>query len=97
MRSLPPSGNGFNRHAADIDQQADKKRSKETTMAVRVAINGFGRIGRLVMRAAYESGSDEIELVGINDRGPVEANEQPVKLATVPGARQSVGEEKSGS
>lgn len=43
-------------------------------MAVRVAINGFGRIGRLVLRAALESGRDDIEFVTINDLGTVEAN-----------------------
>jgi glyceraldehyde 3-phosphate dehydrogenase len=43
-------------------------------MAVRVAINGFGRIGRLVLRAAYESGRKDIEFVAINDLGSVEAN-----------------------
>ena len=43
-------------------------------MAVRVAINGFGRIGRLVLRAIHESGRQDIEVVGINDLGPVETN-----------------------
>jgi glyceraldehyde 3-phosphate dehydrogenase len=43
-------------------------------MTVRVAINGFGRIGRLVLRAAYESGRTDIEFVAINDLGSVEAN-----------------------
>ncbi len=43
-------------------------------MAVRVAINGFGRIGRNVLRAVYEAGRDEIEIVAINDLGPVETN-----------------------
>ena len=43
-------------------------------MAVRVAINGFGRIGRLVLRAAYESGRKDIQFVAINDLGSVEAN-----------------------
>jgi len=43
-------------------------------MAVRVAINGFGRIGRLVLRAAYEQGRKDIEFVAINDLGSVEAN-----------------------
>jgi glyceraldehyde 3-phosphate dehydrogenase len=43
-------------------------------MTVRVAINGFGRIGRLVLRAASESRRDDIEFVGINDLGPVETN-----------------------
>ncbi len=40
-------------------------------MALRVAINGFGRIGRNVLRAAVESGRDDIEFVAINDLGPV--------------------------
>ena len=40
-------------------------------MAVRVAINGFGRIGRLALRAAIESGRDDIEFVAINDLGSV--------------------------
>src|SRR5438093_10927824 len=43
-------------------------------MAVRVAINGFGRIGRLVMRAALEHAEKQLEIVGINDLGPVETN-----------------------
>ena len=41
-------------------------------MALRVAINGFGRIGRLVLRAAHETKCEEIEIVAINDLGPVE-------------------------
>jgi glyceraldehyde 3-phosphate dehydrogenase (phosphorylating) len=43
-------------------------------MAVKVAINGFGRIGRLVLRAIIESDRSDIEVVGINDLGPVESN-----------------------
>ena len=43
-------------------------------MAVRVGINGFGRIGRLVFRAAMESGRDDIEFVAINDLGSAQAN-----------------------
>ncbi|MEE8371467.1 MAG: type I glyceraldehyde-3-phosphate dehydrogenase, partial [Sphingomonadales bacterium] len=43
-------------------------------MTVRVSINGFGRIGRLVMRAIVESGRDDIEVVGINDLGDAEMN-----------------------
>ena len=43
-------------------------------MAVRVAINGFGRIGRLVLRAILESGRKDIEVVGINDLGPIDTN-----------------------
>ena len=40
-------------------------------MAVRVAINGFGRIGRLVLRSIIESGRKDIQVVAINDLGPV--------------------------
>src|SRR4029077_5666129 len=43
-------------------------------MAIRVAINGFGRIGRNVLRAIAEAGRTDIEVVGINDLGPVETN-----------------------
>jgi glyceraldehyde 3-phosphate dehydrogenase len=43
-------------------------------MAVKVAINGFGRIGRLVLRAMIESGRDDVECVTINDLGSPEAN-----------------------
>ncbi|HUY68372.1 MAG TPA: glyceraldehyde 3-phosphate dehydrogenase NAD-binding domain-containing protein, partial [Alphaproteobacteria bacterium] len=35
-------------------------------MPIRVAINGFGRIGRLVLRAAFEKGRDDLEFVAIN-------------------------------
>ena len=43
-------------------------------MAVRVAINGFGRIGRLVLRSIIEHARHDIEVVAINDLGPVETN-----------------------
>ena len=43
-------------------------------MALRVAINGFGRIGRLVLRSIYEFGRRDIEVVAINDLGPIETN-----------------------
>jgi glyceraldehyde 3-phosphate dehydrogenase len=43
-------------------------------MAVKVAINGFGRIGRLVLRAVVESNATDIEVLAINDLGPVESN-----------------------
>jgi len=43
-------------------------------MAVRVAINGFGRIGRLVLRGIIESGRSDIEVVAINDLGSVDMN-----------------------
>ena len=41
---------------------------------IKVAINGFGRIGRLVLRAALESGRDDIEFVAVNDLAPAEQN-----------------------
>ena len=54
-------------------------------MAVRVAINGFGRIGRLVLRAAYEHKHSDIEVVGINDLGPVATNAHLLKYDSVHG------------
>jgi glyceraldehyde 3-phosphate dehydrogenase len=54
-------------------------------MAIRVAINGFGRIGRLVMRAALEHASREIEIVGVNDLGPVETNAHLLRYDSVHG------------
>jgi glyceraldehyde 3-phosphate dehydrogenase len=43
-------------------------------MTVKVAINGFGRIGRLILRAIVENGRDDIKVVAINDLGPIETN-----------------------
>src|SRR4030081_3612702 len=54
-------------------------------MAVRVAINGFGRIGRNVLRAIAESGRKDIEGVGINDLGPVETNAHLLRFDSVHG------------
>jgi len=54
-------------------------------MAVKVAINGFGRIGRLVLRAIVESGRDEIVPVAINDLGSVEANAHLFRYDSVHG------------
>ncbi|HZS82298.1 MAG TPA: type I glyceraldehyde-3-phosphate dehydrogenase [Stellaceae bacterium] len=54
-------------------------------MAVRVAINGFGRIGRLVLRAALEGKRKDIEVVGINDLGPVETNAHLLRYDSVHG------------
>lgn len=54
-------------------------------MAVRVAINGFGRIGRNVLRAIYESGRTDIEVVAINDLGPVETNAHLLRYDSVHG------------
>jgi glyceraldehyde 3-phosphate dehydrogenase len=54
-------------------------------MAVKVAINGFGRIGRLVLRAIAESGRKDIEVVSINDLGPVETNAHLLRFDSVHG------------
>ena len=54
-------------------------------MTVRVAINGFGRIGRNVLRAIYESGRTDIEVVAINDLGPVETNAHLLRYDSVHG------------
>jgi glyceraldehyde 3-phosphate dehydrogenase len=54
-------------------------------MTVRVAINGFGRIGRLVLRAIAESGRKDIEVVAINDLGPVETNAHLLRHDSVHG------------
>ncbi len=54
-------------------------------MTLRVAINGFGRIGRLVARALYESGRKDIELVAINDLATLEGNKVLLKYDSVHG------------
>ena len=54
-------------------------------MAVKVAINGFGRIGRLVLRAAYESGRRDIQFVAINDLGSIEDSAHLLQYDTVHG------------
>lgn len=54
-------------------------------MAVKVAINGFGRIGRLVLRAIVESGRSDVEVVAINDLGSVEANAHLFRYDSVHG------------
>src|SRR6187551_302960 len=54
-------------------------------MAVRVSINGFGRIGRNVLRAIYESKRTDIEVVAINDLGSVESNAHLLRFDSVHG------------
>ena len=54
-------------------------------MTVKVAINGFGRIGRNVLRAIIESGRTDIEVVAINDLGPVETNAHLFRYDSVHG------------
>ena len=54
-------------------------------MAVRVAISGFGRIGRLVARTIIESGREDLEIVAINNRGPIETAAHLFKYDSVHG------------
>lgn len=73
-------------------------------MTVRVAINGFGRIGRNILRAIHESGRKDIDVVAVNDLGPVETNAHLLRFdsvhgrfpheVTVDGDRIIVGKEK---
>ena len=55
-------------------------------MVVRVGINGFGRIGRLVLRAISESGRKDIQVVGVNDLGPIETNAHLLRFDSVHGS-----------
>ncbi|MEO0715250.1 MAG: glyceraldehyde 3-phosphate dehydrogenase NAD-binding domain-containing protein, partial [Pseudomonadota bacterium] len=54
-------------------------------MAVRVSINGFGRIGRLVLRSIIEHDRTDIEVVSINDLGPVDTNAHLLQYDSVHG------------
>jgi glyceraldehyde 3-phosphate dehydrogenase (phosphorylating) len=54
-------------------------------MSIRVAINGFGRIGRLTLRAILESGRKDIEVVAVNDLAPVETNAHLLRFDSVHG------------
>ena len=54
-------------------------------MAIKVAINGFGRIGRNILRAIVESGRTDIQVVTVNDLGPVETNAHLLRFDSVHG------------
>lgn len=54
-------------------------------MAIRIGINGFGRIGRLVLRAAYEADRRDVHIVGVNDLGPAETNARLLSYDSVHG------------
>ena len=54
-------------------------------MTVKIAINGFGRIGRNILRAIIESGRTDIEVVAVNDLGPVETNAHLLRYDSVHG------------
>jgi glyceraldehyde 3-phosphate dehydrogenase len=60
-------------------------------MTVKVAINGFGRIGRLVARAILERDDHDLELVAINDLAPAKANALLFKRDSVHGAFPGTG------
>jgi len=66
-------------------------------MAVRVAINGFGRIGRLVLRAIYESGRTDVEVVAINDLADLDTNAHLLKYDSVHGRFPGTVEAKDGN
>jgi len=57
----------------------------EFSMGLRVAINGFGRIGRNTLRAIYETGRTDIEVVAVNDSGGVETNAHLLKYDSIHG------------
>lgn len=59
--------------------------NRRLQMSVKVAINGFGRIGRNVLRAIIESGRTDIEVIAINDLGPVETNAHLLQYDSVHG------------
>jgi glyceraldehyde 3-phosphate dehydrogenase len=65
-----------------VPKNHTKERDK---MTVKVFINGFGRIGRNVLRAIIESGRTDIQVVGINDLGPVETNAHLLRYDSVHG------------
>jgi len=54
-------------------------------MTVRVAINGFGRIGRCTLRAIIESGRKDIDVVALNASGPIKSNAHLLKVDSVHG------------
>ena len=66
-------------------------------MTVRVAINGFGRIGRLVLRAVLESKRKDIQVVAINDLGPVETNAHLLRFDSVHGPFPGTVKTKEGA
>jgi glyceraldehyde 3-phosphate dehydrogenase (phosphorylating) len=54
-------------------------------MTLKIGINGFGRIGRLVLRSIVENNRDDIEIVGVNDLGPVETNAHLLQYDSIHG------------
>ncbi|MDJ0860821.1 MAG: glyceraldehyde 3-phosphate dehydrogenase NAD-binding domain-containing protein, partial [Gammaproteobacteria bacterium] len=54
-------------------------------MAIKVAINGYGRIGRNVLRAVYESGRTDVQIVAVNDLGDANTNAHLTQYDTAHG------------
>jgi glyceraldehyde 3-phosphate dehydrogenase len=73
------------RSKAGIGQKSPCNQGERRQVAVKVAINGFGRIGRLVLRAMIDSGRTDVEPVAINDLGSVEANAHLFRYDSVHG------------
>src|SRR5215470_7025228 len=67
------------------DPQPPLSSREDTTMTVRVAVNGFGRIGRNIVRAIFESGRKDIDVVAVNDLGPVETNAHLLRYDSIHG------------
>lgn len=66
-------------------------------MALKIAINGFGRIGRLTYRALLEAGRDELQLVAVNDLAPADMSAHLLKYDSVHGTLANSIEAKDGS
>jgi glyceraldehyde 3-phosphate dehydrogenase len=77
------SGNDAATHADR--RETGHETGKERFMTIKLAINGFGRIGRNVLRAIAESGRTDVEVVAINDLGPVETNAHLLRYDSVHG------------
>src|SRR5271154_1623562 len=77
-----PPALDFHAHARKTAPLTARER---VSMTVRVAINGFGRIGRLVLRSIVEHARTDIEVVAINDLGPVETNAHLLRYDSVHG------------
>src|SRR5205085_10149592 len=61
------------------------KHHRGNAWAVKAAINGYGRIGRNILRALYETGRKDIQIVAVNDLGPPETNAHLTRHDTVHG------------
>src|SRR5687768_12961373 len=77
---------------------AARKQERKHPMAVRVAINGFGSIGRLVQRSVYEYGrdDDDIEVVAINDHADNHTNAHLLKYDSIHGRLPGTIEAREG-